>query len=152
SKVEHFGFQLEDLVDLDSLVGVPVIPPRSAYELHVFLKPRIWNPGMSINAALSGTDGLRLGLDYKGEGLFHSQDRWRAGAQVGGKLRKHIVDDSGYLALTRAIGDIQWMAPPIAHGHWRPTFQLRSDLVTRQRRDLELESYTYVRSNAAFLM
>ncbi len=150
SKVEHFGFQIEDFVDIPTLAGVPIIAPRSAYELHVFLKPRIWNPGLAVNANLSGADGLRLGLDYKGEQALMSNDRYRAGFQIGGKMRSRIVDDSSYWVMSRAIADAQWMANPLGSTNWRPTLQIGSDLVVRQRKDFGIERLFYVRSFGAF--
>ncbi|HYI02508.1 MAG TPA: hypothetical protein VD972_41610, partial [Hyalangium sp.] len=73
SEVPHLGPQVEDLGpivdDIGRFVGHPLIPPRADYELHILFRRREWATGAGVVAGLSGVDGLRLGLEYRGAGL-----------------------------------------------------------------------------------
>ncbi|MBN1207799.1 MAG: hypothetical protein JXB05_23240 [Myxococcaceae bacterium] len=148
SKVSHLGPQVEDLGsivdDLGRFVGHPLIPPRADYELHIIFRRREWATGAGLVAGLSGVDGLRLGLEYRGEDLWLDNDRWGAGAQLGTKIRSRISDGDAYPALTRAIAELQWLTPPLST-HLRPALSVRGELMSRQRPDVGLESYIATR-------
>lgn len=149
SEVPHLGPQVEDLGpiidDLGRFVGHPLIPPRADYELHILFRRREWSTGPGLVAGLSGVDGLRLGAEYRGEGLWLTTDRWGAGAQLGTKIRSRIHDGRAYLALTRALAELQWSTPRLGLG-LRPVLSVRGDLSSRQRPDVRLESYYATRA------
>ena len=144
STVRHLGPQVEDLGpivdDIGRFVGHPLIPPRADYELHILFRRREWATGPGIVAGLSGVDGLRLGLGYRGEKLLFGTDRWGATAQLGTKIRSRISDERAYLALTRAIAELQWYTPRLSQ-RIRPVLTARGELTSRQRPDIGLESY-----------
>jgi hypothetical protein len=144
STVTHLGPQVEDLGpivdDIGRFVGHPLIPPRADYELHILFRRREWATGPGIVAGLSGVDGLRLGLEYRGEGLWIAKDRWGASAQLGTKVRSRISDERAYPALTRALAELQWYTPPLGLGI-RPVLSARGELTSRQRPDIGIESY-----------
>jgi hypothetical protein len=144
TEVKHYGPQVEDLGpivnELGQFVGHPLIPPQADYELHIVFRQRDWPTGPGLVAALSGVDGLRLGLQYRGTNLWRRNDRWSASAQVGSKIRSRIADGQAYPALTRALAELQWYTPPLALG-LRPLLSARGDLSSRQRPDIGLESY-----------
>jgi hypothetical protein len=148
SEVAHLGPQVERLGsivdDLGRFVGHPLIPPRADYELHILFRRREWATGAGIVAGLSGVDGLRLGLEYRGENLWLDNDRWGAGAQLGTKIRSRISNGNAYPALTRAIAELQWLTPPLST-HLRPALSARGELMSRQRPDVGLESYIATR-------
>ncbi len=144
TEVKHFGPQVEDLgpiVDeLGRFVGHPLIPHQADNELHIVFRQREWSTGPGLVAALSGVDGLRLGLQYRGTNLWLRKDRWSASAQAGAKLRSRISDGRAYAALTRALAELQWFTPPLPLG-LRPLLSARGDLTSRQRPDIGLETY-----------
>ncbi|MFL5345767.1 MAG: hypothetical protein ACJ8AT_13325 [Hyalangium sp.] len=148
TEVKHIGPQVEDLGpivnELGQFVGHPLIPPQADYELHIVFKQREWSTGLGLVAVLSGVDGLRLGLQYRGANLWRANDRWSASAQVGSKIRSRIADGQAYPALTRALAEVQWYTPPLALG-LRPLLLARGDLSSRQRPDINLESYIATR-------
>lgn len=151
STVPHLGPQVEDLGpivdDIGRFVGHPLIPPRADYELHILFRRREWATGPGIVAGLSGVDGLRFGLEYRGEDLWLSKDRWGATAQLGMKIRSRISDERAYPAITRAIAELQWSTPPLSQ-RIRPVLTARGELISRQRPDIELESYYATRVQA----
>ncbi|HVG60940.1 MAG TPA: hypothetical protein VNA24_20445 [Hyalangium sp.] len=144
SEVTHVGPQVEDLGpivdDIGRFVGHPLIPPRADYELHILFRRREWATGPGLVAGLSGVDGLRLGLEYRGESLWLKTDRWGASAQLGAKIRSRIADERAYLALTRALAELQWYTPRLSQ-RIRPLLSARGELTSRQRPDIGLESY-----------
>src|SRR6185295_10102253 len=80
STVTHLGPQVEDLGpivdDIGRFVGHPLIPPHAEYELQILFRRREWATGAGLVAGLSGVDGLRLGLQYRGTNLWVPKDRW----------------------------------------------------------------------------
>ncbi len=149
TKVEHFGFQVDDL---GTVVGYPIIPPRSQYELHIQLQRRPWGSGIGVNAGFSGIDGLRLGADYKNEGLLLPLDRYQILAQVGTKIRSRIDGTGSYVSPARVTTEMWWLAPPISGETLRPTVLLRAEMLSRQRPDLHVETYTHTRMQGALLL
>jgi hypothetical protein len=148
AKVEHFGLQLDDL---GTVAGYPIIPPRSQYELHVQLQRKVWSTGLGVNAGLSGTDGLRIGADYKGDKLFFDGDRYQALLVVGGKLRNRIDNGDAYMAMSRAMTELTWFAPAFRGGNLRPALVLRGEMLSRQRPDIAIETYRHTRIQAALM-
>ncbi|WP_224364576.1 hypothetical protein [Hyalangium versicolor] len=144
NEVKHVGPQVEDLGpivdDIGRFVGHPLIPPQADYELQILFRRRDWSPGPGVVAGLSGVDGFRLGLEYRGASSWVPKDRWSANAQVGAKIRSRISDDHAYLALTRAQLEAQWYTPPMPLG-LRPVLAARAELISRQRPDIGLESF-----------
>ncbi|HYH97416.1 MAG TPA: hypothetical protein VD972_15685, partial [Hyalangium sp.] len=63
-----------------------------------------------------------------------------AGAQLGTKIRSRISDGHAYLALTRALAELQWYTPSLGFD-LRPVLAARGELISRQRPDIGLESY-----------
>ncbi len=137
--VRHHGPQVEDLGKLE---GRAVIPPAARHELHIHLGRAGWSTGLGINAGYDFPDGLDLGAAYRGRGLLFDDDRWLVGALVGGKLRENI-DDKTVPALTRAKAEVRWFTPALIGRGLRPHLWLGSDLVSRQRRDLDVEIFYY---------
>jgi hypothetical protein len=151
-RVAHLGAQVEHLGpwldDLGRFVRHPLIPPRAAYELQILFRRREWPTGFAFTAALSNTDGLRLGIDYLGERALLAHDRWLASVQLGGKVRVRIADDAAYPALQRVGAQLAWFAPPLAPG-LRPGLALKAELTSRQRPDIGLESYMFTSAQLA---
>lgn len=148
-QVEHVGPQVEDLGpivdDLGQFIGHPLIPPRAKKELHIILRRREWATGLGLVAGLGGVEGLRMGLEYRGEGLAIPKDRWSAGAQLGMKIRSRISDGRAYPALSRAQAELQWYTPRLRIG-LRPVLTAHGELISRQRPDIRLESYYATRA------
>lgn len=147
-QVDHLGPQVEDLGpivdDLGRFVGHPLIPPKAKKELRIVLRRREWATGLGLVAGLGGVEGLRMGLEYRGEGLALSKDRWSAGTQLGLRIRSRLSDDRAYLALSRAQAELQWYTPRLRIG-LRPVLTARGELSSRQRPDIGLESYNATR-------
>ncbi|ADO72413.1 hypothetical protein [Stigmatella aurantiaca] len=152
--VTHLGPQVKNLEPIPLIdtrswsTNHPLLPPRDDYQLHVVFHRREWVPGLGVYAGLSGVDGLRLGVEYKGENLLLSTDRWRASTQLGTKIRTDVVDEHDYLALTRASSEVQWLAPRL-HLGIRPALAFKGEFTSRQRPDVGLESYFATRAQLA---
>jgi hypothetical protein len=152
--VPHIGPQVDNLEPLPLIdtrawsTNHPLLPPRDGYQLHILVHRREWVPGLGVVAGLNGVDGLRLGVEYRGENLLLNTDRWRAWTQLGGKIRSAVIDMHDYLALTRVSTEAQWFAPRL-HLGIRPALALRGEITSRQRPDVGLESYFAARAQLA---
>ena len=129
---------------LGTFIGHSLIPPSADYELHIFFRRRAWSPGVGLVASITGPDGLKLGLKYKNEDLLLASDRWAMEGTIGSTIRNSLIDQHSYLALQRTAAAASWFSPPFL-GELRPALVIRGDLTSRQRPDLDLESYMATR-------
>jgi hypothetical protein len=144
-QISHVGPQLEDLGDIQ---GLPVLPPGSRVELQIHLGNDEWDLGLGVDLTYDFPDGLELGVGYKGEGMVFSADRWQTGGSLGGKLRKKIESGDAYVALSHVVLEARWYTPPLIGKGFRPFLWLQSDLVSRQRQDLQVEIFYRERVDA----
>ena len=83
-------------------------------------------------------DGLEVIGNVQGASVFFKDDRYRLAASGGVGLREHLDGGNLYPAFTRAYAESLYYAPvPVV----RPLFELRTELVSRQRADLSVENY-----------
>jgi hypothetical protein len=136
--VDHDGHQVEDLGKIN---GQAVIQPHARYQLHIRFGESDWGTGFGLDLEYDFPDGLTLGGYYRGTDFLFEDDRWLAGARAGGKVRSDLDDGEPYLALSRAAVEFKWYTPSLVGRGLRPYLWFRSDLVSRQRRDLEVEIY-----------
>jgi hypothetical protein len=148
-KVVHQGPQVDDLGMLE---GQQILPPSGRYELHVHLGKQGFNSGMHLDADYDFPDGFALGLGYMGADLLFSNDRWFVEGVMGGRLRNRIDDGSTYPVLSRAKAEARWATPPLIGDGFRPALRLLSDLVSRQRSDLDVEIYYRESLEASLLL
>jgi hypothetical protein len=130
---------------LGTLIGRSLIPPRADHELHILFKRRVWSTGVGLVASVNSSDGFKLGLRYRDEGLLFQTDRWAAEGTLGLTIRNNLDDQHAYLAVQRAAAGASWYSPPFL-GQLRPALVLRGELTSRQRPDLGLESYYVTRA------
>lgn len=134
----HDGPQVDDLGKIN---GQAIVRPHARYQLHIRFGESEWGTGFGFDLEYDFPDGLTLGGYYKGAGLVFGEDRWLLGAKAGGKVRDDLDDGEPYLALSRAAAEFKWYTPSLVGRGLRPYLWLRSDLESRQRRDLEVEIY-----------
>ncbi len=137
-QMDHNGIQFEQL---GSIQGHEIIPPQGRYELHIRLGNRSWGTGYGIDMEYDFPDGLIGGVQYKGEKLFISEDRFWIGARLGAKIRKKLISGDSYLTISRVTGELRWYTPVLIGDSFRPFLWLESDLASRQRGDLMVEIY-----------
>jgi hypothetical protein len=138
SPIKHVGPQLPNLWTIQ---GHDLIPPESHYELWITIGSKEWGTGFGIDFSYDFPDGLEPGINYKSENLFFDGDRWQAEAVVGGKLRNHLDNGQPYPVLSRLKAEGRYYSPPLFGIGFRPFIWLVSDLVSRQRADLEIDIY-----------
>ncbi|MBN2496990.1 MAG: hypothetical protein JXR96_20530 [Deltaproteobacteria bacterium] len=135
---KHLGPQIGEL---GNITGHAVIPPKCRYELRIHLSGAEWDVGLDLDMGYDFPDGMEFGTRYRGASLIFDDDRWQLGARLGLKIRYGIDDDDAYLALSRAAGEVRYYTPALVGKGLRPWLWLRTDLVSRQRKDLMLEIY-----------
>ncbi len=136
--VDHEGPQMGDL---GRIKGEAIVRPSASYQLQIRFGDSDWGTGFGLDLEYDFPDGLTLEGYYKGVGLLFEDDRWLAGSRAGGKVRYGLDDGEPYLALSRAAVEFKWYTPSLVGRGLRPYLWFRSDLVSRQRRDLEVEIY-----------
>lgn len=138
----HVGPQ----VDITKIVpGQPPLVEGDRYDLHIDLSK---DPEKAEGARLSvaiDNNGYRLGLGYTFASLLGERDRWDLDAQLGFKRFDNLRENGGYLAPNRAIGRVRYYTPPIVGQSIRPLFEVREDMLRRQRQDLGVQSYYFNR-------
>ncbi|MGQ0508530.1 MAG: hypothetical protein ACT4TC_24795, partial [Myxococcaceae bacterium] len=132
--VKHEGPQLENL---GSYKGTPIIHAREPYELHFIFDQR-WDTGFGLDLRSGYFDGLETGLNYQGKSLLRDGDQWRAAASIGFGIREKIDGGRYYPNFSRTTAEFRWMG---SEALFRPRVELESELIARQRRDLNLENY-----------
>ncbi len=136
--MEHAGPQF-----IDTLLA-------GAYQLHLQLgRRRFWEPGLKLHLRVSQPDGVSLGTSYWGHALLFDDDHWRAGAWAAGNLF-HTTRDEPYLAMSRGIAEATFVTPAL----WRARlyFTARTDYHSRQRDDIDVTRYKWLRGEGALTL
>jgi hypothetical protein len=140
--VKHVGPQLVDLPLLGNIQGVALVKPQRQYELHLTFATKDWSTGLGLDVRVSYFDGLELGLNYQGQGLFFADDRWRTGVMAGVGVRQDILDNELYLFPSRVFVEGQYFTPAFAK-YVRSFVWLTGEGLARQRKDAELRLENY---------
>lgn len=131
----HMGPQIETL---GAIEGIQFLHARKRYELWFFFEEKEWDSGLGIDLRSGYIDGLEVGLNYQGMGLYG--DRWRVAASGGMGLRWRIDDHTLYPGFSRAYAEGQWFSQKyferLRWGVW-----LNGNLLSRQRWDLDVEDF-----------
>lgn len=139
--------QVESLGPLNSIEGMQLLHPQAQYELHLFFTERPWDIGQGLDVRSSALDGLEVIGSSQGAGLLGEDDRWRLAASGGMGLRTRLSNSNYYPSFTRAYAEALYYASvPVV----QPLFQLRTELISRQRADLALENYDRYIADALF--
>ncbi len=138
SPIEHTGPQLPNFWTVQ---GSDLIPPESRYELWITVGNKDWGTGMGISLSYDFPDGFEPGIDYRSKNLLFNDDRWLVESAVGGELRTHLDSTKTYLAPTRFKVGGHYYTPPLFGIGFRPFLWLVSDLTSRQRADLKIDTY-----------
>ena len=137
AEVRHVGPQLPEM---PAVAGYDVVYQRREVELHFILPEHEWDTGLGADLRIGYVDGIEFGLNYQGrDGLF-SGDRWRVEGAGGIGLRNRIDGDALYANFSRALVNARYVSPPLI-GKFKLVQTLRGELLSRQRRDLGLETY-----------
>ncbi len=137
-EVPHRGPQIRRL---GRFLGQEIIPPGSKISLFVRLGGREWDTGLSLDLQYDFPDGLEGVVAYRGTDLLFRHDRWLASGVLGGKLRDDLSDGDTYPVLSHSGAELRWYTPPFIRRLLRAFLSLQSDLVSRQRQDLNLEIF-----------
>ncbi len=141
-EVEHKGPQ----VDITQIVpGQPPLVQGDRYELHIDLST---DPEKAEGARVSvaiDNNGYRLGAGYTFASLLGERDRWDLDAQFGLKRFDDLRENGSDLRPNRVIGRVRYYTPPVVGQSLRPLFEIREDLLRRQRQDLGVQSYFFNR-------
>lgn len=138
--VKHVGPQVEDLPLLGDIQGVALVKPQQQYELHLSFATKDWSTGLGLDIRISYFDGVELGLNYQGRGLFFSDDRWRLAVMGGVGVRQDIPNNELYVFPSRVFVEGQYFTPAFAK-YVRSFLWLTGEGLARQRKDLNLENY-----------
>jgi len=141
--VEPPPLQLEEIEPLEEL-SLGLVRPGRPYELHILVQPGAFHPGISPELEVDSLEGGGLGATYHSGRLLFIEDRFQLGGRVAGALRQRLDQPQSYFTFTRALGEAEYDAPPIA-GALRPSIRARVDLTDRQRPDLHLESFMFAK-------
>lgn len=137
--IDHIGPQVDSLGPLGTIKGATLVRPHQQYELHVFFAEKEWNTGFGLDVRSGYFDGLEVGLNYQGRSLLYDDDRWRVALSGGAGLRRDLPTAAFYVYPSRAFGEAQYFTPALGRVV-RSFVWLRSELLSRQRGDLRLES------------
>ncbi|HSI06821.1 MAG TPA: hypothetical protein VLC93_20190, partial [Myxococcota bacterium] len=138
----HVGPQ----VDITQIVpGQPPLVQGDRYELHIDMST---DPEKAEGARVSvaiDNNGYRFGVGYTFASLLGERDRWDLDAQLGLKRFDDLRENGSDLRPNRAIGRVRYYTPPIVGQSVRPLFEIREDLLRRQRQDVGVQSYFFNR-------
>lgn len=133
-------------VDITRLVpGQPPLIQGDRYELHIDLSS---DPEKAEGARVSvaiDNNGYRFGVGYTFASLLGERDRWDLDAQFGLKRFDDLRENGTDMQPNRAIGRVRYYTPPVVGQSLRPLFEIREDLLSRQRQDLGVQSYLFNR-------
>jgi hypothetical protein len=137
-RVKHRGPQIDEI---GGIGGQSLFPKKARYELHIMVDADDWNTGFGLDLDYDFPDGATLGASFQERSLLFNDDRWRVGAKVGAKIREKLESGDPYMALSRAAVEAKYFTPSLWGTGLRPFLWLKSDLVSRQRPDLDTEMY-----------
>jgi hypothetical protein len=132
---------LEDFEGLEGL-SLGLVRPGRAYELHILVQPGVFRPGISPELEVNSLEGGGIGAVYQSGRLLFEEDRLRLGGRIAGALRTRLDNSGSSFVFTRALGEAAFQAPPLL-SVVRPAIRGRIDLSSRQRPDLNLESFQF---------
>jgi hypothetical protein len=133
-------------VDITQIVpGQPPLVQGDRYELHIDLSA---DPERAEGARVSlaiDNNGYRFGAGYTFASLLGERDRWDLDAQFGFKRFDDLRENGTDLRPNRLIGRVRYYTPPVVGQSLRPLFEIREDLLRRQRQDLGVQNYYFNR-------
>lgn len=140
-EVVHHGPQVTELPGqmAISLQGDEVIHERRPYEVHIVF-PETEGSGPGIDLRTSYLDGLELGPNVRLDSLLLDGDRLWAAASGGVAFRERLDTDRLYAQFSRAVLQTRYQLFPLFEV-LRPNLWGEVELVSRQRRDLDVENY-----------
>lgn len=145
--VDHLGPQLDAY---PQVAGVTIVPLPAKYDLHVRFGKPTWQSGFGFILDLKPPDGVKAGLAYTGRHLVFDNDRWwaRAAAAMSG-FGSLLPDDlNEWVSLTRVAVDGFWASPRLFDTGLRLSLSGYYDLKGRQRQDIALQKYYWMRHGA----
>ncbi len=136
--VKHIGPQVTNLGELGELQGHELVHAQEAYELHIFFTEKVWDTGAWLDLRTSNQDGFEVIGTWQGQDALLPDDRYRLSTSGGLGIRRQMYNENYYPTFSRAYGEaIYYLPVPKV----RVLLEARSELVSRQRPDLGLESY-----------
>jgi len=140
---EGRDFGLTGLPGFRSLSEWLSVPTDGGWELFVYSQSDELPPGWSLNADLLGPDGLTTSLMYRWASVLLEDDRLEVAPEVGLRIQDVVEDGEGRRFWSRVGGGLRWVSPPIGPARVRPFARARALVISRQRRDLELQLYDF---------
>jgi hypothetical protein len=136
---ENQGLQIGEL---EPLFGLPGIQPGLRYQLHIHIASSPWSRGFVPEVSIGSPEGLGVGGQYREQDFWMPDDRWELHGRIAGGMRQHLDSPSSRPVFTRAVAEGRWFSPPVFTDSLRPAVTLRGDLLSLQREDLHLESFS----------
>lgn len=119
------------------------VPTDGAWELYVYSVREELPPGWELNADILGPDGLTASLLYRWRSVFLRDDRVEVAPEVGLRVQDVVEDGEGRRFWSRAGASVRWVSPPIGSAKVRPFLWPRALVISRQRRDLDIQLYDF---------
>lgn len=120
------------------------VPTQGGWELFIFSTSEELPAGWELNADFVGPDGLTSSLLYRWRSALMRDDRLEVSPEIGLRVQDVVTDGEGRRAWSRVGGGVRWLSPPIGPARVRPFVWPRALVISRQRRDLNLELYDFV--------
>jgi hypothetical protein len=136
---ENRGLQLEEL---EPLLGTAGVRPGLRYQLHIHLVSSPWSRGFAPEVSIGSPEGLGGGGHFRERDFFVADDRWEVTGRLAGGMRQHLDSPGSRPVFTRTVVEGRWFSPPVFTESLRPALTVRGDLLSLQRGDLRLESFS----------
>jgi hypothetical protein len=143
----HIGPQIEKL---SPIANFELIPPESGYELHIELTRTEWEPGVGLDASITGLEGVGIGGHFRDRALLLEEDRWEANGRVAVNLRETLDNPTSKLVLSAALAEARWYTPPLVGQYFRTYLDAQIYFLNRQRADIGLEAFSYLPISGSF--
>lgn len=119
------------------------VPTRGGWELFVFSSRDELPAGWGLNADFVGPDGLTTSLFHRWRSVLLRDDRLEVSPEIGLRVQDILTDGEGRRFWSRVGGGVRWVSPPLGGGRVRPFVWPRALVISRQRRDLNIELYDF---------
>ncbi len=144
----------EDAIDFETIESLGLLKPlidfkeKGDYELHIFLDRSANYKRYLLKLGANKEDGLIIRTGYGSQGWFFEDDRLNFYTNLGGANYEPLDGGDKYLKLALLQSGVQWYAPTLL-GNVRPLLWFGADMQSRQRFDLDIESYRWLRWRAS---
>ena len=121
----------------------------SGFELRIYVE-HYDRGGISPVLGIGGGNGIELGAGYHRPGLFAQGDNFETEARVGLNERQDLDTQRNQIFLSHLGGAARWFSPMLfGDSDLRAYVETGADLISRQRADLNLDTFRFVTMDAS---